>query len=91
MVWTRQLSLLFGASVYTFSLILAVFLSGLAIGGSIGARIARRTRQPALVLGGIQLGLALAIAAGAWLIVNALPAFQPTAVVSPGDSCGHRR
>ncbi len=28
-VWTRQLSLLFGASVYTFSLILAVFLTGL--------------------------------------------------------------
>ncbi len=77
-VWTRQLSLLFGASVYTFSLILAVFLSGLAIGGSIGARIAKRTRQPALVLGGIQLGLAVAIAAGAWLVVNALPAFQPT-------------
>ncbi len=77
-VWTRQLSLLLGASVYTFSLILAVFLSGLAIGGSIGARVAGRTRQPALVLGGIQLGLALAIAAGAWLIVNALPAFQPT-------------
>ena len=42
-VWTRQLSLLFGASVYTFSLILAVFLSGLAIGGSIGARAARRS------------------------------------------------
>ena len=31
-VWTRQLSLLFGASVYTFSLILAVFLGGLGIG-----------------------------------------------------------
>lgn len=77
-VWTRQLSLLFGASVYTFSLILAVFLSGLAVGGSNGARIASRTRRPALVLGGIQLGLALAIAAGAWLIVNVLPHFQPT-------------
>ena len=38
-VWTRQLSLLFGGSVYTFSLILAVFLGGLAIGGSIGARV----------------------------------------------------
>ena len=77
-VWTRQLSLLFGASVYTFSLILAVFLSGLAIGGSLGARVATRTRQPAFALGCVQLTLALAIAAGAWLIVNALPAFQPT-------------
>ena len=77
-VWTRQLSLLFGASIYTFSLILAVFLSGLAIGGLIGARVAGRTRQPAFVLGCVQLALALAIAAGAWLIVNALPHLQPT-------------
>src|SRR5688500_19299070 len=77
-VWTRQLSLLFGASVYTFSLILAVFLAGLAIGGSIGARTARRSSEPAIALGRVQLALALAIAAGAWLIVNVLPQWQPT-------------
>jgi len=77
-VWTRQLSLLFGASVYTFSLILAVFLGGLAIGGSLGARTARRSSEPAGVLGGVQLALALAIAAGAWTIVNVLPHWQPT-------------
>ena len=34
----HQLSLLFGASVYTFSLILAVFLGGLGIGGLIGGK-----------------------------------------------------
>jgi spermidine synthase len=77
-VWTRQLSLLFGASVYTFSLILAVFLGGLAIGGSLGARAARRSSEPAIALGRVQLALALAIAAGAWLIVNVLPQWQPT-------------
>ena len=36
-VWTRELSLLLGASVYTFSLILAVFLIGLGIGSGLGA------------------------------------------------------
>jgi spermidine synthase len=77
-IWTRQLSLLFGASVYTFSLILAVFLAGLAIGGSIGARTARRSIAPAVVLGRLQLALAIAIAAGAWMIVNLLPQWQPT-------------
>ena len=77
-VWTRQLSLLFGASVYTFSLILAVFLGGLAIGGSLGARAARRSIDPAAALGRVQLALALAIAAGAWMIVNILPQWQPT-------------
>ncbi len=77
-VWTRQLSLLFGASVYTFSLILAVFLGGLAIGGAAGARVARTSTQPELALGRVQLALAVAIAAGAWMVVNALPQWQPT-------------
>jgi spermidine synthase len=77
-VWTRQLSLLFGASVYTFSLILAIFLTGLAIGGATGSSLARRTQRPSIALGWVQLGLAIAIAAGAWLIVNALPLWQPT-------------
>ena len=77
-VWTRQLSLLFGASVYTFSLILAVFLSGLGAGSLAGAYLARRTADPALVIVRIQILLAVAIGAGGWLIVNALPRWQPT-------------
>ena len=77
-VWTRQLSLLFGASVYTFSLILATFLAGLALGGAIGSSLARRTLRPAIALGWTHFGLAIAIAAGAWLIVNVLPLWQPT-------------
>src|SRR5690606_17253889 len=39
-IWVRLLSLLFGATTYTFSLILAVFLFGLGIGSSLGAAIA---------------------------------------------------
>ena len=77
-VWTRQLSLLFGASVYTFSLILAVFLTGLGLGGLIGSRLARQTDVPGLHLARVQALLALAIGIGAWLIVNALPHWQPT-------------
>ena len=41
-VWTRLLSLMLGGTVYTFSLILAVFLIGLGIGSSLGAFLARR-------------------------------------------------
>src|SRR5688572_23715835 len=82
-VWTRQLSLLFGASVYTFSLILTIFLAGLAIGGAVGASIARRTSRPLMVLGWTQLALAIAIGAGAWLIVNVLPLWQPTKLFLP--------
>jgi spermidine synthase len=82
-VWTRQLSLLFGASVYTFSLILAVFLSGLGIGGFAGSRLARRPVSAVATLGMVQALLALAIGFGAWAIVNVLPSWQPTAQFLP--------
>jgi len=81
-VWTRQLSLLFGASVYTFSLILAVFLAGLGVGGWVGTSLARRTR-PVAALAVIQALLAGAIAFGAYAIVNVLPHWQPTALFLP--------
>jgi spermidine synthase len=77
-VWTRQLSLLFGASVYTFSLILAVFLAGLGLGSLAGSSIARRSKDPAGALGQAQLLLAFTIAFGAWMIVHGLPLWQPT-------------
>ena len=35
-IWTRLLSLLLGGTVYTFSIILAVFFIGLGVGSSIG-------------------------------------------------------
>jgi spermidine synthase len=82
-VWTRQLSLLFGASVYTFSLILAVFLGGLGVGSFAGSSLARRSSDPAVWLGRVQLLLAAAIAFGAWMIVNALPLWQPTNAFLP--------
>jgi spermidine synthase len=65
-IWTRQLSLTLGATVYTFSIILAVFLVGLGAGSSIGSLLARWSRRPQLLLGGCQL---LLIAAIAWTAV----------------------
>jgi spermidine synthase len=83
-VWTRQLSLLFGASVYTFSLILTVFLAGLGLGGWAGARRVRRGSDVRQALGIVQLLLVAAIAFGAWAIVNVLPQWQPTTSFLPG-------
>jgi spermidine synthase len=50
-LWTRVLSLLFGATAYTFSLILAIYLIGLGIGSSLGAAIARNVARPRIALG----------------------------------------
>ena len=40
-VWTRLLSLMFGATTYAFSIILGVFLAGLGIGSVVGSWLAR--------------------------------------------------
>ena len=72
-VWTRLLSLLLGATVYTFSIILAVFLTGLWGGSAAGSFIARRVRDPRLALAACQILLALAIAWTAFTLAYVLP------------------
>jgi spermidine synthase len=72
-LWTRLLSLLFGATTYTFSLILAVFLFGLGIGSSLGAAIARSTTQPRVALGWCQMLLCAAMAWAALMLTSSLP------------------
>ncbi len=72
-VWTRLLSLLLGATVYTFSIILAVFLTGLWAGSGAGSFLARRVRDPRLALAACQILLALAIAWTAYTLAYVLP------------------
>jgi spermidine synthase len=72
-VWTRLLSLLLGATVYTFSIILAVFLTGLWAGSSGGSLLARRLANPRLALAACQILLAAAIAWTAFSIADSLP------------------
>jgi spermidine synthase len=72
-IWTRLLSLLFGATVYTFSLILGVFLFGLGIGSSLGAAVGRGTTRPRVALGWCQMLLCAAIAWAAYMLTESLP------------------
>jgi spermidine synthase len=73
-VWTRILSLMLGPTVYTFSIILAVFLTGLGIGGSAGSLLARHTsRSPRLWLGICQILQAVMIAWAAYTLADFLP------------------
>jgi len=71
-IWTRTLGLLFGASVYTLSIIVAVFLTGLGTGTGIGSLLCRLAR-PRLALGCCQLLAAAAIAWTAYSISASLP------------------
>jgi len=72
-IWTRLLSLHFGATVYAFALILAVFLMGLGIGSTIGASIARDVANARRALGWCQLLLCGAMAWAAYELTESLP------------------
>jgi len=82
-IWTRLLSLLFGATTYTFSLILAAFLFGLGFGSTIGAALVRRAANTRALLGWAQLGLSFAIAYGAWMVTQKLPYWPIDTSVAP--------
>lgn len=81
-VWARVLALLFGATVYTFSLILAVFLVGLGIGSSIGSSMAHNLKNPRVALGWTQMALCVALAYAAYMSTASMP-FWP---INPGLS-----
>ena len=72
-VWTRLLSLMLGPTVYTFSIILGIFLTGLGLGSAAGARLAANRHEAARWLGYSQLLAALAVSIGALLLARSLP------------------
>jgi len=88
-VWTRLLSLLFGATTYTFSMILTIFLAGLGAGSAAGAILVRRTADARALLGWAQIGLSFALAYGAWMTARGLPywpidtSLAPVAALDP--------
>lgn len=71
-IWTRLLGMLLLATVYVFSIILAVFLIGLAIGGAAASWLIRAVR-PRVAFGWSQLLVVLGIIWTAMLITGILP------------------
>jgi spermidine synthase len=84
-IWTRLLSLMLGATVYTFSIILAVFLIGLGLGSAAGSQWSRHHRDPRIALGLCQLLLAGGIAWTAYMVSDSIPNWpiNPLLATSP--------
>jgi spermidine synthase len=72
-IWTRLLSVMLGATVYTFSIILGVFLAGLGIGSGAASHLAKQIARPRVALGICQMLLAAAIGWTAYTLADALP------------------
>ncbi|HEX4346292.1 MAG TPA: fused MFS/spermidine synthase [Vicinamibacterales bacterium] len=72
-IWTRGLALVFGATTYTFSLILAVFLAGLGLGSTVGSAMTRSLKRPRVALALCQIGLCACIGWTAYVLTDSLP------------------
>jgi len=83
-IWTRLISLLFGATVYTFSIILAAFLIGLGAGSAGGSILARRVARPRVAFACCQLLAAAAISWTAHKLTVSFPYWPITPTLSPG-------
>ncbi len=59
LTWNRILSLLLGSSVYAFSLILSLFILGLALGTVCFARLVTRMKDLVKVFGLLQIGIGI--------------------------------
>lgn len=59
-VWTRCLSTIMGSSTYAVSTMLAAFMTGLSIGGWIGAMLAPRLKKLGLAFALCEMGIGLA-------------------------------
>jgi len=76
-VWTRLLTLLFGATVFAFAIILAVFLAGLGLGSALAAYYLRRGRNAVRGLGWTQILLVPTLFLSGLVIGRYLPFASP--------------
>jgi spermidine synthase len=83
-IWTRLMGMLLGSTVYVFSIILAVFLIGLALGTTAGSWLLPNLR-PRLALGWCQILLTLGFSWSAYMIADSLPYWpiNPLLTISP--------
>jgi predicted membrane-bound spermidine synthase len=70
-LWTRMLAHVVGSSIYAFGVMVASFLTGIALGGAVGATLARNRERAALALA-LALIFAAAAAAIAYLQLGVL-------------------
>ena len=75
-VWTRILALMLGPTVYTFSIILGVFLAGLGLGSAAASKLVESRRDPRLWLALTQILLCVTVAWAAYMLSDILPYWQ---------------
>ena len=71
--WTRLLALIVGPTTYAFSIMAASFITGIALGSSLGVRLARRSPAVAFWLAAMVVATAVNTLAASWFTASYLP------------------
>src|SRR5437868_9610964 len=58
-LWARMLGLVFGATTFAISAVLAAFMGGLALGSAWSGKLAARIKRPFRAYGMIEIGVAV--------------------------------
>jgi len=74
-IWSKYLALLFGSTIQAQTVVLAVFMGGLALGNKLFSQWADRARRPLAVYGAMELAVGIYAAAFAALYAGADAAF----------------
>ncbi len=85
LLWGRELARAFGASQYAVAAVLAAFMLGLGLGSAAGGPLADRSRNPARLLAGLELGLVL-LGPATTVALLRLPEFTATLLPAANDA-----
>ena len=87
--WTRLLALVIGPTTYAFATMAAAFISGLAIGSAVGARLSHGgSSRPAVWLAVMLVVSAVAASGAAWYAATRLPLEWPRRWPIPAAAFG---
>ncbi|MEZ4861686.1 MAG: fused MFS/spermidine synthase [Caldilineaceae bacterium] len=73
--WAREATLVFGVSVYAYSMVLAAFMGGMALGSFLLRTVADRTTQPLRLYALLQGGIALCGLLSPYVLPGLLPLY----------------
>jgi spermidine synthase len=86
--WMRLLTLVLGPTTYAFTTVVASFIVGLAIGSAGGARLVRRSSQPAMWLAAMLMLTAVGASTAGWFAGSRLPLIVASQVGDPNGAFG---
>jgi spermidine synthase len=83
--WTRLLALTLGPTTYAFATMAAAFITGIALGSSLGTRLARRSTEVVFWLGAFLVVTAATTTLASWFTASYLPLLIARSVAADAD------